>query len=105
MMKKYLLMMIMTVMLVGGNLPLSATGVAVASESSFDAKMNAMEERMHLLRMVVKKLKKTFIKAKANHDFMEKNGMPKADIERLEAAFKSKMKHMIDGAIAEINAI
>jgi len=104
-MKKYLVMVMMSVMLWGGNLPLTVTGVAVASESNFDAKMDVMEERMHLLRVVVKKLKKSFIKAKANHDFMEKNGMLKADIDRLDAAFQNKMRHMIDGAIAEINGI
>jgi len=104
-MKKYLMMIMVSVMLLGGNVPLTATGVVVASESSFDAKMDAMEERMHLLRMVIKKLKKSFLKAKSDHEFMEKNGMPKSDIDRLEVAFQNKLKHMIDGAIADINDI
>jgi len=77
----------------------------VAEEVNFDAKLDQLEERTKMLRMVIKKLTRTFKKAQKNHDFLVANGMPKADIDRLEAAFQKKMQHMINEAIIEIGKI
>jgi len=82
-----------------------APSQVIAEEQGFEDKMIQLEDRMHLLKMVIKRLKKSFIKAKKDHKFMVENGMAEKDIERLEGAFKAKLQKMINEAITEISAI
>jgi len=78
---------------------------AQAEENSFDDKLMNLEDRMHMMKMVIKRLRHTFIKAKEDHAFMVEHGMPAKDVARLEQALQSKIKKMINEAIQEINAI
>jgi len=77
---------------------------AFASDD-IDQKILSIEERMHLLKMVMKRLKTAYIKAKKDKQFMLENGMPKDDVDRLERAFQKKVSKMIDAAIQDINNI
>ncbi len=85
----------------------SPQGISTAwsAEASFEQKMSEIEDRARMLRLVIKKLKRSFMKARKDHEFMKAQGMSEADIERLEKAYRSKLRKLINAAIAEINAI
>ncbi len=79
-------------------------GQAEAS-SDFDQHMTSIEDRMHMLDLVLKRLLKTFTKAKHNHQLMLEQGMNEADINQLEKAYKMKVDKMVNDAVAQINNI
>ncbi len=99
-MKKYV-----TIVLLALCLGLGSAKVAVAADASFEAQLMEIEERSLLLSLVIKKLTRTYSKAKKQHDFLINSGMPAKDVERLDHAHKQKIKGMIDDAVSEINKI
>lgn len=75
------------------------------ADEAFEAKMNELEDRARMLKLVMRKLKKEFISAKKNVTAMKKAGMDEADIERIDRAFHHKVKKLINQALKEIEAI
>jgi len=76
-----------------------------AGEATFEEKLAEIEGRAELLQLVIKKLTATYGKAKKQHEFLVKSGMPAEDIASLESAFQRKIKKMINDTVKQIEAI
>jgi histone deacetylase complex regulatory component SIN3 len=103
-MKKYVVIMMLG-LCVSLAAPSKHSGYVFAEEVSFEAKLNQIEENARMLTLVLKKLTRSFKKAKKNHDFMLESGLSEGDASRLEKAYEHKLKSMIDDAVKDINKI
>ena len=83
------------------SLPFSGPTIAHA-EARFEARMNAIEDRARMLKLVIRKLKKEFIGAKKNMEKMKQGDMDPKDIERIERACNHKV---IERTLKEISEI
>lgn len=75
------------------------------ASNDFEKNITSIEDRMHMLNLVLKSLLKTFKKAKKNHHLMLKQGMDEADINQIEKAYKIKVDRMVNDAVTQINNI
>jgi len=105
-MKKLGLVSAFLVALIAAPQTMPFSGPAIAhAEVSFEAKMNAIEDRARMLKLVIRKLKKEFIGAKMNMEAMKQKGMDPKDIERIERAFNHKVNKLIERTLKEISEI